>query len=775
MRIRQFTRMLIRSLPLAVALQVGATANAQFRELSSDSPSVKNGASANLPQTRQPFAAPRVKPVPQKANEPTPVTPPTAAQVSPSPMGTPTPAAIPSAALPQAPSVPSSAVVAPSVPTGTSAATAPNPMTPSPLPVGSAPASASALPAPAVTAPAATTTVTSTALPAVTPSMSAGPSAITTTPAPTATNPFALFHSPTTSVLPSPSLVTTAPQPEPMPQPLVFNQMVPGMSTMAQLEAAWGKPELTTQEDGTTRWIYRAPGFRQIDVVFEPTRATVETMIVHLNDPIAAELIGSHLGLTGIRPVTIEDEQGISLGRGFPERGVLLNWTTTPEQVTHIVLEPVSGELFRMRAEADRENHCERDLADLVQATKLNPEDAQAHWLHAELLSSVGRFDDAKSAAANAVRINGNHPLYKLTQARLAAENGELKQALLTTRAIAEAPSTPTLVRSRAEYQWGNLLALGPEPDFQESLNHHLKAIDIAAKFINQSDVTARRMAKDILIDSHLAVAQDIALGSFQRQREVVPKWLTRATELAEETLAKDQGDPTVRMEIYRTTLAIYSVLDGNFDPSVAAEEAIQEGQRLVAQASDRLYQQRVERELSESLYHAAKVEHRCGRMTTAMQYASNAVALADAGAAQRQPSLFDRIMSGQLYFLTGSLYAVTNDDHAEAVRWYEKSMPAFDDERLEELVDSTAFGDLFVSMGVSYWEVGQKERAVELTQGGAELMQQGVQAGIMEMTVLSVPYGNLAVMHEKLGNADKAKHFATMLAKVEGEAKTRR
>lgn len=560
-----------------------------------------------------------------------------------------------------------------------------------------------------------------------------------------------------------------------MPQPLVFNQMVPGISTMAQLEAAWGKPELTTNEDGSPRWIYRAPGFQQIDVVLHPTRSTIETMIVHLNDPIAAELISSHLGLTEIRPVSIEDEQGISLGRGYPERGVLLNWATTPEQVTHIVLEPISGELFRMRAEADRENHCEKDLADLVQATKLSPDDAQAYWLQAELLSAIGRFDDAKSAAANAVRLNGSHPLYKLTQARLAAENGELKQALLITRAVAEAANTPALVRSRAEYQWGNLLALGPEPDFQEALNHHLKAIDIAAKYINQSDVTARRMAKDILIDSHLAVAQDIALGSFQRQREVVPKWLTRATELAEETLTKDQGDPTVRMEIYRTTLAIYSVLDGNFDPSVAAEEAIQEGQRLVAQAADRFYQQRVERELSEALYHAAKVEHRCGRMTTAMQYASNAVALADAGQAQRQQSLFDRIMSGQLYFLTGSLYAVTNDDHAEAVRWYEKSMPAFDDERLEELVDSTAFGDLFVSMGVSYWEVGQKERAVELTQGGAELMQQGVQAGIMEMSVLSVPYGNLAVMHEKLGNSDKAKHFATMLAKVEGEAKTRR
>jgi hypothetical protein len=282
-------------------------------------------------------------------------------------------------------------------------------------------------------------------------------------------------------------------------------------------------------------------------------------------------------------------------------------------------------------------------------------------------------------------------------------------------------------------------------------------------------------MAKDILVDAHLAVAQDIALGNFQRKREVVPKWLTRATQLAEDFVAHDAGDETIRMEVYRTTLAIYSVMEGNFDASVATEEAVNEGRRLIAAANDKTYQSRVERELSEALLHAAKVEHRRGRGDRAMNYASNSVALLNGEDSGRQPSLFDRIMHGQLYFMLGSLYAVNREDHQEAVKWYEKAKPMFDDESLTNLVDGTGFGDLFVSMGVSYWEVGEKEKAVQMTQIGAELMQHAVQTGSMDLVALTVPYGNLAAMHKNLGNGNEAKHFAEMMARVEKEAITRR
>ena len=580
---------------------------------------------------------------------------------------------------------------------------------------------------------------------------------------------FSAFRRPATEA------TATAPTPKTDTSPMTFNQVTPGATTLSDVETQWGLPAKTVEIEAGKVLLYRAPGFQQVDLIANADSDTVASIFVHLSEPLDVARLEEYLQLNGLRAVEITDTTGKLLGRGYPERGVLLNYVTdgTAAQISHVALEPINGELFRLRAENDHEQRYSESLADLEQAVTLNPQDAKSYWLQAEIKSLIGRSDEAWQCVSNANRIEPSNALYQLTRARLAAGNGDLTEALLFTKNVAQDKAAPAVLRARAEYQWGNLRALGPEPDLQEALNHHLKAIDLAAKHANDGHAEVRRMAKDILVDSHLAVAQDIALGHFQRQREVVPKWLTRATELAEDLITSDEGDASTRLEIYRTTLAVYSVLEGNFDASIAADEAISEGQRLVAASKDRMYQFRVERELSEVLYHAAKVEHRCGRLTLALKYANNAVVLLEGDKTHWQPSLFDRMMSGQLYFLTGSIYAMKDDDHTEAVKWFDKALPTFDDERLVHLIDSSAFGDLFVSMGVSYWESGDRNRAIELTQAGADLMQEGVQTGTMEIAALAVPYGNLAAMHQQMGNGDKAKHFATMMAKVENESKS--
>ncbi len=602
----------------------------------------------------------------------------------------------------------------------------------------------------------------------------------TTSPAPTtlsvpalASEPFLAFRRQVKSDGPA------APAPEAIaaPEPLSFNQVTPGQTTFAEIETLWGPAAKTIRDGSTQRLIYRAPGFLQVDLVRTDGADTVDSILVHLAEPLSAKTLEEHLQLSDLSPVEITDETGTVLGRGYPERGVLLSYQTNgdSQRVRDVALEPIRGELYRLRVEKDHRRRYTQNLADLEEAIRLNPQDAKAYWMQAELYVLIGRSQSAWNAITVAVRIAPDNPLYQLTHARLKAPNGALQEALAITRSIAADESAPSIVRARAEYQLGNLVASGSDPDFQEALNHHLKAIDLASKYLRTSHFEVRRMAKDILVDSHLAVAQDIALGHFQRQSEVVPKWLTRATELAEDFISEDAGDETMRMEIYRTTLAAYSVLEGGFDASIATEEAIHEGQRLIAEAEDRAYQFHVERELSETLYHAAKIEHRCGRLTEAMKYANNAVVLLEGGLDSTEPTRFDQIMRGQLYFFVGSMHALQDEDHSEAVKWYAKALPAFDEIDVAGVVDGSVFGDLFVSMGVSYWETGQRAQAIELTQAGAELMQQGVQSGIVEMAALVVPYGNLSAMHRELGNPDQAKHFATMMAKVEKDAESMR
>ena len=400
-----------------------------------------------------------------------------------------------------------------------------------------------------------------------------------------------------------------APTPEMQPEPVTFNQVEPGVTTVQELRETWGEPSKTVVEGSRQTLVYAVPGFRQVDVHSDESGTTVQSLLIHLTSSVPLDELQPHLGLEWVQGVDVPDEEGVILGRAYPERGVLLTCRdgAAANRITHVSLEPIGGELYRLRAEYDTQNHFTRSLADLDEAIRRDPQDAHAHWLRAELLTLVGRARAAQQSADEAVKLADNNALYRLTQARIAAELGQLESALRETRSVAEDERASQIVRARADYQLGNLLAVGLEPDYQQSLTHHMKAIDRAAKHMADRQVQVRRMAKDILVDAHLAVAQDIALGDFQRQREVVPKWLVKATELAEEFIAHDRGDETLRMEIYRTTLAVYSVLDGDFDTSVVSEEALQEGRRLIAQSDDVLYQHRVERELSEGLYCAAR------------------------------------------------------------------------------------------------------------------------------------------------------------------------
>jgi hypothetical protein len=77
--------------------------------------------------------------------------------------------------------------------------------------------------------------------------------------------------------------------------------------------------------------------------------------------------------------------------------------------------------------------------------------------------------------------------------------------------------------------------------------------------------------------------------------------------------------------------------------------------------------------------------------------------------------------------------------------------------------------------MGVSYWSVGKRERAVELTGAGGRYMQTAVEAGSLQPEALAIPYSNLAAMHRQLGDDAAGKKFAEMATRAEASAGLRR
>ena len=144
------------------------------------------------------------------------------------------------------------------------------------------------------------------------------------------------------------------------------------------------------------------------------------------------------------------------------------------------------------------------------------------------------------------------------------------------------------------------------------------------------------------------------------------------------------------------------------------------------------------------------------------------ALALVDQAARGRDKTLEEEYFTGQLMFRIGAVYAVLQDKHADAITWYAKAVPILERPAPpSDLVDALQQGEAFISMGVSYWATGAKQKAVELTGEGVHLFEQAVEAGMTEQAQLEVPYSNLATMHSELGNQEKSSHFAEMAAKL--------
>ncbi len=168
------------------------------------------------------------------------------------------------------------------------------------------------------------------------------------------------------------------------------------------------------------------------------------------------------------------------------------------------------------------------------------------------------------------------------------------------------------------------------------------------------------------------------------------------------------------------------------------------------------------------ALYDAVQIYQMRGEHDQALKYGQKAIAYLEQGTSAK-PNAADSYLLGRLYFRVGAIYAVGQQNHRMAITWYDKAVVIFD--RLANDVNPSEFGRLgetYVSMGVSYWQVGQREKAVDLTQRGTGLIEKVVDSGALEAGVLEIPYTNLATMRRQMGQG----HDADVLLQKANKAK---
>ncbi|MCA9238905.1 MAG: hypothetical protein KDA37_01845, partial [Planctomycetales bacterium] len=383
---------------------------------------------------------------------------------------------------------------------------------------------------------------------------------------------------------------------------------------------------------------------------------------------------------------------------------------------------------------------------------------------------STGQPVKAEADAKLAVEQEPSNPVYRLRWCETLAAIGQYDKSVLETRKVLDEQDTPELVKAQALALMGRLASLGEASIADKAIGFHTTAIALADKLATSPDDTTRRQAKLLLIDSHLEVAIEISRRSYDNKNDVVAQWIGRASGFAEEMIANEDGALELRLLVSTKALEALANFKPSRDPAPFVKEAGETATAILAGTDDKLQEHKAHWELGKAYFNALRVAHSRREADRAIEYGEKAIDHLAAGAESADDRPAAEALVGRLYFHIGAVYAVHKQDHKSAVQWYDRAqemlIPAAPK---TELVIPRQLGESLVSMGVSYWDQDQQDKAVQLTLRGAEIMNRAVTAGVLDKAALGVPYGNLATMYRKQGNTPEAAKYAELATQSRG------
>ena len=555
-----------------------------------------------------------------------------------------------------------------------------------------------------------------------------------------------------------------------------FNGVTPGVTLLSGLQEAWGPPRQISKEANTTIHLYKVEPFTRVEVSF--VNDTVTSVVIRLDEGVPAKHLTQLLKLGDIRPVLVSNELGEILGQSFPERGVLFAFESVEgpgkpsANVVQIILEPVSAESFVLRAETFLDSKLTVSIRDLDTAVELQPDNARAHWLRARALEMLDNHVEALPAAKQAVRLDPANVQYQVTLAEALGQLGEVADGIVQAQAALKNSQQRPHVQARALCLLGDLISSGPNPDYSKAIEYHTQAIQTADPLAVNRHPAIRLAAKEVLIDAHLGAAHDIAWGSWNEQKLAVSRWLDRAAAFAEEYIENDGGSVEQRFRVAHRALAASIGLKGTLDPTEWADAALRSGQELIAATTDDARQQQIKWQLGLALYDAVQICQMRSEHDLAFRYGQQAVQYLEQGIVGKTDPEQNYLL-GRLYFRLGAIQAVGEGNHQVAINWFDKASVLLEQATVQIAPQEAGrLGDTFISMGVSYWEVGQHQRALTLTERGVGLVELGVDSGSLDQSALEVPYSNLAVMHRRLGQNNEADRYRDQASRLKKSAK---
>lgn len=552
-------------------------------------------------------------------------------------------------------------------------------------------------------------------------------------------------------------------------EPTSFSGLIPGKSTVEEIRQEFGDPTSSLDQSGTLVQTYRVDPYDRVGVVVR--EGLLESIHLQFSVLVELEEFCQQLELPpdeGVDlPVTVIKVQE----RVYPERGVSLLYRTVDDSpiVQQVDFHSIRQRDFQRAARQLEETHYARTL-DLVRISqRINPELAEAFAIEARVASRVGQTAVALNALTRVHRLDPGDHQSRLLQARLWAWTQRKPLAIKQAREIRNNSQVAPLVRARATLLLADLV--GEVGQANAALEYFKEAITRATETARESAGKDREDAILVLIDAHRAVAREIARGDWKQEEkgEAIDRWLGVADELAQQLKSRQSAPSLLDLEGFAVRLDIQLNLQKKFDETGVIEKLVQQGESLIDESHDELTSGEVHWRIGRALFVAAQIARKRDASDQAIMHGTAAYRHLHDAASPRAEGLEGHAIAGGNSFLVGSLEAISHKDHEQAVHWYERALPHLAQPGMERHWTSRGWhGERFVSMGLSFWKVGARDRGLELTEQGLAWVEKAVKDDGFPRRHLAVPYANIGLMYQALGQEEQAREIAVRAASLQ-------
>ena len=229
--------------------------------------------------------------------------------------------------------------------------------------------------------------------------------------------------------------------------PASFRGVFPGKTTLEEVEQSWGKGEAFARDDGSTGRFWKVEPFERVEVALDG--GVVGSIRIKLVEPVPVKQLAEQLELTDVRTVSILDEQGVSVGEVFPERGVVISVKPGTQSAVALLLEPLDAEAFVLRSEGELEENVSLAKADLQYAVQIDPQHVRAQRMLLVLLTDQGRWQEALAVAESVAALDPADIWTQLKHASVLLALGRTDEARAKVEAVKSKSDIAPLVTAQ--------------------------------------------------------------------------------------------------------------------------------------------------------------------------------------------------------------------------------------------------------------------------------------------------------------------------------------